>query len=59
MMVLYTVSGDAFLFLRLLLLMEEPGSKIRPKNKALFPAHRVTKKNVMRAVAKIFFLENV
>ena len=28
----------------------------RPKeNKALFPAHRVTKINLMRAAAKIFF----
>ena len=33
---------------------------IRPKeNKALFPAHRVTKINLMRAAAKIFFLQNV
>ena len=33
---------------------------IRPKeNKALFLAHRVTKINLMRAAAKIFFLENV
>ena len=30
-------------------------SEIRPReNKALFPAHRVTKMNIMRAAAKIF-----
>ena len=33
---------------------------LRPiKNIALFPAHRVTKINLMRAAAKIFFFENV
>ena len=35
-------------------------SFIRPKeNKSLFPAHRVTKINVMRAAAKIIFLEHL
>ena len=33
---------------------------LRPKkNKALFPAHRVTKINFMRAAAKIIFLEHL
>ena len=34
-------------------------TKAKKKNKALFPAHRVTKINLMRAAAKILFFENV